>query len=49
MKASSPDLAPIPWVRPPNTPLPDVILDDSPEAWAVWDAAKANQDVQAAA
>ncbi len=51
IKASShgADLAPIPWTLPALTPLPEVILDDSPEAWARRDAAKANQDAKEAA
>ena len=40
------DLAPIPWTLPALTPLPEVILDDSEEAWRRWDSAKATQDAK---
>lgn len=34
----APSLPPIPWQPIPLTPLPEVFIDDSPQAWAVWDA-----------
>lgn len=39
------ELPPIPWVRPPITLLPEVVIDDSPESWARWDCAKAWLDM----
>lgn len=31
-------LPPLMWAPPPITPLPDVFIDNTPSAWAVWDA-----------
>jgi hypothetical protein len=35
----TPTLPPLQWQPLPITPLPDVFIDDTPSAWAIWDAA----------